>query len=120
MPLAKPPAPPAKPVQSPPAPPAASGSSKYQPGATNEQAAQRLARLLVSEIKLYNEKKIVEGRKNSNLYDLLKDTIEQSRKHYKERMGEAAGSMPDYFHEEVVKTLCEGDPSKLGPNYQQS
>jgi hypothetical protein len=78
-----------------------------------------LARLLVSEIKLYNEKKIAEGRKNGNLYDVLKDTIEHSRKHYKERMGAALEEMPDYFHEELVKTICEGDPSKLGPNYKQ-
>ncbi|MDW8413781.1 MAG: hypothetical protein RMM17_14000, partial [Acidobacteriota bacterium] len=113
---APPPSSPAEPARVSPSPP----TRRYQPGATNEEAAQRLARLLVSEIKLYNEKKIEEGRKNGNIYDLLKDTIEQSRKHYKERMGEAAATMPDYFHEEMVKTLCEGDPSKLGPNYQRS
>jgi hypothetical protein len=93
--------------------------SRYTPGATNDQAAQRLARLLVSEIKLYNEKKIADGKRNNNLYDVLKDTIEQSRKHYKERMGAALDQMPDYFHEELVKTLCEGDATKLGPNYKQ-
>ena len=92
---------------------------KYDPSGGSDQSAQRLARLLVSEIKLYNEKKIIEGRKNNNLYDLLKDTIEQSRKHFKERMGAALESMPDYFHEELVKTLCEGDASKLGTNYQK-
>ena len=100
----------------------ASGSAphkKYDPSGGSDQSAQRLARLLVSEIKLYNEKKIAEGRKNNNLYDLLKDTIEQSRKHFKERMGAALESMPDYFHEELVKTLCEGDASKLGNNYQK-
>jgi hypothetical protein len=95
------------------------GQKKFDPGATTDQSAQRLARLLVSEIKLYNEKKIQEGRKNNNLYDVLKDTIEQSRKHYKERMGAALETMPDYFHEELVKTLCEGDASKLGGNYQK-
>lgn len=95
----------------------AAGGSRYTPGATNDQAAQRLSRLLVSEIKLYNEKKIVDSRKNSNIYDVLKDTIEQSRKHYRERMGEAVDSMPDYFHQEIVKTLCEGDEDKLGVNY---
>jgi hypothetical protein len=106
----------------PPSPPSAGGPAtqkKFDPGATTDQSAQRLARLLVSEIKLYNEKKIAEGRKNNNLYDVLKDTIEQSRKHYKERMGAALETMPDYFHEELVKTLCEGDATKLGGNYQK-
>jgi hypothetical protein len=119
LPRTAPPPPAAAPP--PPAPtkaPTAPGGARYVPGANNDQAAQRLARLLVSEIKLYNEKKISEGRKNNNLYDVLKDTIEQSRKHYRERMGDAVEKMPDYFHEELVKTLCEGDATKLGPNYQ--
>ncbi|MBL8152271.1 MAG: hypothetical protein JNN15_20290 [Blastocatellia bacterium] len=128
MPQAKAPAmPSAQPPQAPkpvapqmPKPATPPTGPKYQPGATNDQAAQRLARLLVTEIKLYNEKKIMDGRKNNNIYDLLKDPIEQSRKHYKERMGNSLEAMPDYFHEELVKTLCEGDASKLGPNYIQS
>jgi hypothetical protein len=94
-----------------------SSESKYTPGAVNEQAAKRLARLLVSEIKLYNEQKIVEARKNRNVYDVLKNTIDQSRRHYIERMAPATESMPDYFHQELVNLLCEGDPLKLGPNY---
>lgn len=93
---------------------------KYQPGAINDQTAQRLARLLVSEIKLYQKSK-TEGADESeltNIYDLLKDPIDKSRQHYKQRMGAAAmESMPDYFHSELVRTLCGGDASRLGSNY---
>ena len=82
------------------------------------QSAQRLARVLISEIKLYYMDKI-DGRDPSetqNIYDLLKDPIDKSRQHYRQRVGTEA-SMPDYFHGELVKTLCEGDASRLGPNY---
>ena len=41
--------------------------------------AQRFARLLVDEIKLYNQVKVTEGRKNKDLYDRLKEDIEKSR-----------------------------------------
>ena len=44
--------------------------------------AQRFARLLVDEIKLYNQAKVAEGRKNKDLYDRLKDAIEKSRATY--------------------------------------
>ena len=82
------------------------------------QSAQRLARVLISEIKLYYMDKI-NGRDASetqNIYDLLKDPIDKSRQHYRQRVGTEV-SMPDYFHGELVKTLCEGDASRLGPNY---
>jgi hypothetical protein len=83
------------------------------------QSAQRLARVLISEIKLYYMSKI-EGQNEAelkNIYDLLKDPIDKSRQHYDQRVGADASSMPDYFHGELVKTLCAGDESRLGPNY---
>jgi hypothetical protein len=95
-------------------------AAKYQPGAINEQTAQRLARLLVSEIKLYHKSK-TEGEEasNVNIYDMLKEPIDKSRQHYKQRMGQTAiETMPDYFHGELVRSLCGGDASRLGPNYQ--
>ena len=95
-------------------------TGKYQPGAVNEQTAQRLARLLVSEIKLYHKSK-TEGEDVSdvNIYDMLKEPIDKSRQHYKQRMGKTAiETMPDYFHGELVRSLCGGDASRLGPNYQ--
>ncbi len=41
--------------------------------------ARRFARLLVEEIKLYNQDKVLEGRKNNDLFDRLKDAIDKSR-----------------------------------------
>jgi hypothetical protein len=39
--------------------------------------AQRLGRLLVDEIKLYNQSKQVEGRKSQDLYDRLKQDTDK-------------------------------------------
>ena len=45
--------------------------------------ARRFARLLVSEIKLYNEQKVAEGRRGGDLYDRLKEEdIDRSRQMY--------------------------------------
>ena len=94
------------------------GTRKYDPTAINDQTAQRLARLLVSEIKLYYAS-VTNGAApaDNNIYDLLKDPIEKSRQHYKQRMGATLETMPDYFHGELVRSLCAGDASRLGPNY---
>jgi hypothetical protein len=78
--------------------------------------ARRFARLLVSEIKLYNAAKVNEGRRLSDLYDRLKDEIDRSRKVYDKRVSPAVAAKFDYFYDELVQTLAEGDPTKLGEN----
>lgn len=76
--------------------------------------AKRFARLLVSEIKLYNEQKVVAGRKNRDLYDRLKEDIDRSREMYMKRVSPIVSSKVDYFHDELVRTLGENDPGALG------
>ncbi len=78
--------------------------------------ARRFARLLVSEIKLYNAAKVNEGRRQADLYDRLKDEIDRSRKVYDKRVSPAVAAKFDYFYDELVQTLAEGDSSKLGVN----
>ena len=76
--------------------------------------ARRFARLLVSEIKLYNEQKVAEGRRGGDLYDRLKEDIDRSRQMYEKRVTPNVAAKFDYFYDELVSTLAEGDPSKLG------
>ena len=82
--------------------------------------AQRFARLLMDEIKLYNQAKVAEGRKNKDLYDRLRDDIEKSRSTYGKRYGQSAAASVDYFTQELVRSLAEDDPSILGSNYHPS
>ncbi|RMG04797.1 MAG: hypothetical protein D6735_06330 [Acidobacteria bacterium] len=79
--------------------------------------ARRFARLLVSEIKLYNQQKVEEGRKAGDLYDRLKEAIDRSREMYDKRVKPSVAAKFDYFHYELVHSLAEGDASKLGENY---
>ena len=79
--------------------------------------ARRFARLLVSEIKLYNEQKVRDGREQGNLYERLREEIDRSRQMYDKRVAPNVASRYDYFHHELVKTLAEGNPAKLGGNY---
>lgn len=79
--------------------------------------ARRFARLLVSEIKLYNEPKVQEGRSKGDLYDRLRDDIDRSRQMYDKRVAPPVAARHDYFHQELVNTLAEGDVMKLGMNY---
>jgi outer membrane biosynthesis protein TonB len=79
--------------------------------------ARRFARLLVSEIKLYNEQKVREGRDHADLYDRLREDIDRSRQMYDKRVRPEVSNRYDYFHHELVNMLAEGDPSKLGADY---
>lgn len=79
--------------------------------------ARRFARLLVSEIKLYNEQKVAEGRSEGDLYQRLREYIDRSREMYDKRVKPEVAQRYDYFHNELVSTLAEGDESKLGAAY---
>lgn len=79
--------------------------------------ARRFARLLVSEIKLYNEQKVKEGRESSDLYERLREAIDRSREMYDKRVQPPVASKFDYFHYELVSNLAEGDASRLGASY---
>jgi hypothetical protein len=79
--------------------------------------ARRFARLLVSEIKLYNEQKVMDGRRNNDLYGRLREDIERSRQMYEKRVTPTVAAKVDYFYDELVNTLAEGDVSKLGSDY---
>ena len=81
--------------------------------------ARRFARLLVSEIKLYNEPKVKEGRSAGDLYDRLREDIDRSRQMYDKRVAPPVAARHDYFHQELVNMLAEGDAAKLGANYRQ-
>jgi hypothetical protein len=53
---------------------------------TDEHQAKRVARAIVSDIVIYNKVRIEEGIKNDNLFELLKETIEEGRTLYQSRV----------------------------------
>jgi hypothetical protein len=87
--------------------------------ADTHRKAQRFARLLVDEIKLYNQAKVAEGRRNKDLYDRLKEDIDKSRATFQKRYGTTAAATGDYFQKEVVRSLAEDDLSVMGANFKK-
>jgi hypothetical protein len=79
--------------------------------------AKRFARLLVSEIKLYNEQRVLEGREHRDIYVRLKRDIDRSREMYQKRVAPSVIRKVDYFHDEIVRILGDNDPSTLGSDY---
>lgn len=129
-PVAPPPPAPAPPPVQPPAHDDQRPSTQYVPpagirggtslgGAQSEEGkkhdeARRFARLLVSEIKLYNEGKVEQGRKNKDLYERLKEDIDRSRQMYDERIPDEVRKVSNYFYDELVRILADGDAGSLG------
>ncbi|MFQ5949659.1 MAG: response regulator [Nitrospiria bacterium] len=64
-----------------------------------EKNAKRLARIIVSDIALYNQKRVDEGIQNDTFHELLQEEIEEGRKHYLSRVSEDLPHAMDYFEE---------------------
>jgi hypothetical protein len=83
-------------------------------GEAVHEEARRLARLLVTEIKLYNEEQVEAGRRNRNIYEVLREDIDRSRQIYEERIDDTVRTEADYFHDELVRILAAGESEILG------
>ena len=80
----------------------------------DDQGARRYARLLVSEIKLYNEAAVRAGRQQRDLLQRLRGEIDHAQQLYEQRVPSAVGGRHVYFQQELVQTLADGDPALLG------
>lgn len=94
--------PPAEPVvnQAPPAP-------KPREGAGEDPAskAKRLARLIVSDIALYNKKNIEEGVRNGNFEELLAHDIREARSLYARRVPEEIRNNTSFLDEAFAELI---------------
>ena len=92
----------------------AQGAVSSVPMKEDGTSARRYARLLVSEIKLYNEAAVRLGRQKGDLLERLKPEIDRARKLYTQRISPAVDARGTLFHQELVQTLADGDASLLG------
>ena len=84
-----------------------------------QKKARRFAKLLVEEIKLYNQPKVDQGKQNRDLYDRLKDDIEKSRAMYDKRYAESAVASADYFTQELIRILADNDATLMGAGFSR-
>jgi len=78
------------------------------------EEARRFARLLVSEIKLYNEEEVDRGRAERDIAKRLKEDIDRSREMFEKRIPVEIRAGHDYFQEQLVRILADGNPDALG------
>jgi hypothetical protein len=78
------------------------------------EEAKRFARLLVSEIRLYNEQAVIEGRQTRDIYRRLKEDIDRSREMFEQRVPAEVRAQSNYFSDELVRILADGDTDALG------
>jgi hypothetical protein len=112
-------------AQSQPAAAMAASAPASAPAAGSEEdelhkKARRFAKLLVEEIKLYNQPRVEEGRQHKDLYDRLKVDIEKSRSTYDKRYAESAVASADYFTQELIRILADNDASLMGASFPRS
>ena len=105
---------PSAPASAPPPSSPASLDSMDPDTRKQHEDAKRFARLLISEIKLYNEAKVQQGRQKRGIYNLLRDDIERSRQLYSERVSSDIRGATGYFDEELIRILADGDAGALG------
>ena len=88
-------------------------SPAHEETADEQAAASRYAKLLVSEIRLYHEADVTAGRRERDLATRLGGEIARARVLYEQRVPPHVPGRSDYFHDELVRTLADGDASLL-------
>ncbi len=69
--------------------------------------ARRIARAIVSDIALYNTKKVEEGIARDVLFDLLKEEIEEGRNYYQSRVDPDIARSTNHFNDALVDVLVK-------------
>jgi hypothetical protein len=64
--------------------------------------AIRLARAIASDISLYNEQKIIKGIEQDNLFDVLKEELDEGRELYKSRVSAEIFKTTNFFDRAIV------------------
>jgi hypothetical protein len=75
--------------------------------------AQRLARVRVAEMLLYQAAQVKAGQASRDLYAALQAQIDEARAAFPERF-------LHYLHQEILRTLAHNDEALLGPKYPLS
>ena len=79
--------------------------------------AQRFARVKAAEIRLYHADVVQASRARRDLYEALRQPIDDARHAFRERFFAACPSMVDYLNLELTRTLANEDPELLGSTY---
>lgn len=94
---------------------------KWEELSANEQKlhlqAQRVARVKVAEMRLYNAGELRRGTSQSNIYESLRAQIDAARAEFLQTFLAKSATMVDYLHLEILRSLAHDDDRLLGKTY---
>jgi hypothetical protein len=79
--------------------------------------AQRMARVRVAEMRLFNQNEIHTGTANSDIYRSLQGPIDKARDQFLQMFLSKSPTMVDYLHLEILRSLAHDDDRLLGNTY---
>jgi hypothetical protein len=103
------PAPPPEPTELAPVSPAPAAAAADP----RHEEARRFARLIATDIRLYNEEAVVAGRRQGDLLRRLHDPITRGREAFVRRFGDLGDDGLRLLHEACVQVLAAGDEALL-------
>ena len=72
------------------------------------ERAKRMARLIVSDLVLYNKEKIVEGIRDDTLFEVLEQELQEGKAYYEKNVDPKIRAESDYFSQAIVDILIKG------------
>lgn len=91
----------------------AAGVAESNSGGPQVEAARRFARLVATDIRLYNEDAVNEGRKNGDLVQRLNEHLNRGRETFMQRHGTLGPAGLDILHDAFVQVLAGGDAALI-------
>jgi hypothetical protein len=78
--------------------------------------ARRYARLVATDIRLYNEEDVMLGRRNGDLAERLGEHIDRGKETFVRRHGDLGPAGIELLHEAYVQVLAAGDAALIPPS----
>ena len=79
------------------------------------EPARRYARLLATDIRLYNEEAVALGQRHGDLLQRLGDQLGRGRETFCKRHGDLGAAGIELLHQAYVQVLADGDASLIPP-----
>jgi hypothetical protein len=79
--------------------------------------AQRVARVRVAELRLYNQEELRKGVFEGDIYGALREPIDAARTAFLQSYLSKSPTMVDYLHLEILRSLAHDDDRLLGKDY---
>jgi hypothetical protein len=74
---------------------------------TDEEAAKRLARTIISDMITYNSSKLKEGLKNDNVLEVFKKQLDEGRSYYRSKVSEDAIKVDMLYDLAIVDVMVD-------------